>query len=163
MGLKVTYRDRETIVPEGVAVIGSDPDATVRVARPGISRRHLVVEYTDGRWVAHDPGSRNGTYLAGHRTTTVAVDGTVTLHLGHPTDGEVVVLEPVTSSPVGPRPSGARGVAHPATAPDPRLDELVAALRDTVSAVRGLTWSVWAMIAVTAVLALLTLFVAILG
>jgi hypothetical protein len=46
---------------------------------------------------------------------------------------------------------------------DPRLDDLIATLNDTVKSIRGLTWSVWAMIAVTAVLAILTLFVGIIG
>ncbi len=42
-------------------------------------------------------------------------------------------------------------------------DELTAAIRDQIAAIKGLTWSVWAMIAVTAALCVLTLFVGILG
>ncbi len=48
-----------------------------------------------------------------------------------------------------------------ATPADPT--ELTAAIRDQISAIKGLTWSVWAMIAVTAALCVLTLFVGILG
>ena len=51
----------------------------------------------------------------------------------------------------------------PASTRDQELDDLVAALRDTMKSVRALTWSVWAMIAVTAILAILTLFVGIVG
>lgn len=42
-------------------------------------------------------------------------------------------------------------------------NELTAAIRDQIAAIKGLTWSVWAMIAVTAALCVLTLFVGILG
>jgi len=48
-------------------------------------------------------------------------------------------------------------------ASDAELAALTAALRDQISSVKGLTWSVWAMIAVTATLAVMTLFVGILG
>ena len=61
----------------------------------------------------------------------------------------------------------------PAPASTPRMStsapessdpyELTAAIRDQISAIKGLTWSVWAMIAVTAALCVLTLFVGILG
>ena len=53
--------------------------------------------------------------------------------------------------------------ARPELDLDPRLDNLIDALNDHVSSVKGLTWSVWAMIAVTAALVVLTLFVAIVG
>jgi hypothetical protein len=46
---------------------------------------------------------------------------------------------------------------------DVELAQLTAAMRDQISAVKGLTWSVWAMIAVTAALIVLTLFVGILS
>lgn len=49
------------------------------------------------------------------------------------------------------------------SASDVELAQLTAAIRDQISAVKGLTWSVWAMIAVTAALIVLTLFVGILS
>ncbi|MGI9586443.1 MAG: FHA domain-containing protein [Acidimicrobiia bacterium] len=49
------------------------------------------------------------------------------------------------------------------SASDVELAQLTAAMRDQISAVKGLTWSVWAMIAVTAALIVMTLFVGILS
>jgi len=68
------------------------------------------------------------------------------------------------------RPAGtAPVVAAAAAAPRPARaaagssDDLTAAIRDQIAAIKGLTWSVWAMIGVTAALCVLTLFVGILG
>jgi hypothetical protein len=49
------------------------------------------------------------------------------------------------------------------TTSDVELAQLTAAIRDQMSAIKGLTWSIWAMIAVTAALIVLTLFVGILS
>jgi len=191
MTLKITYQGTDTIVPDGeTAVIGADPEATVRIARPGISRRHLLVVADGGTWVAEDRASKNGTYQAGVRVQRLEISAPTTLWLGHPSEGEPVTLTPLDREATRIIPSGGEGTAPPprptttpapsrpaataraaaprrtrpaAPATDPRLDELVATLADTVKAVRGLTFSVWAMIAVTAVLALLTLFVGVLG
>ncbi len=173
MDLKVSAAGEEVIVPEGTTAV------TIRLARPGISRRHAVVKYTDSHWVVQDASSRNGTFHNGTRVQTVDLKGPTTIRLGHPTEGAEVVLVPSNAAgtvapttrpadPVTP-PAAARTRVTPTTsaaAPgsvDPRLDELVASLNDTVKSIKGLTWSVWAMIAVTAVLALLTLFVGIIG
>lgn len=185
MGLRVAYRGREQILPEGVvAVIGADPNAAVRVARPGISRRHAVLKYDTDRWVVQDTASRNGTYHDGTRIQTLDLVGPTSLQLGHPTDGESIELEPTAtaavsadtsasaaSSPVvTPTPTTRSSMeptrvapATPSPTRDRELDELVTALRDTMKSVRALAWSVWAMIAATAILAILTLFVGIVG
>jgi len=180
MDLKVSAAGEQVIVPEGTtAVIGADPSATIRLARPGISRRHAVLKYTDSQWVVQDASSRNGTFHNGTRVQTIDIKGPTTIRLGHPTEGAEVVLVP---SNVATKPVPTAESANPATPPplartrvtpttpaaapgssDPRLDDLVASLNDTVKSIKGLTWSVWAMIAVTAVLALLTLFVGIIG
>jgi hypothetical protein len=67
---------------------------------------------------------------------------------------------PATPPPSSSQPKQAK---RPELDLDPRLDDLIDALNDTVSSIKGLTWSVWAMIAVTAALVVLTLFVAIVG
>ncbi len=185
--MKVAYRGTETVVPDGaVAVIGADPEATIRVARPGISRRHAVLSHEGDHWFLEDTTSRNGTYRDGTRIRRIEITGPTVVRLGHPTEGELLRLSPVaadTPTPraveptrVAPRPRPAPQAARPAATPapppspvvaatgrDPRLEELVIALREQVRTVRSLTFSVWAMIAVTAVLALLTLFVGIVG
>jgi putative serine protease PepD len=182
MDLRVTAAGEDITVPAGTtAVIGADSAATIKVARPGISRRHAVVKYDGSHWVVQDASSRNGTFHNGARIQFLDVKGPTTIRLGHPGEGAEVVLTPVVGSgrkttdpqsPVvtAPAPASAQRTrvapATQATAPgnvDPRLDDLIASLNDTVKSVKGLTWSVWAMIAVTAVLAVLTLFVGIVG
>jgi hypothetical protein len=200
MDLRVAATGNDATVPAGTtAVIGADASATIRVARPGISRRHAVVKYDGSHWVLQDASSRNGTFHNGARIQFLDIKGPTTVRLGHPTEGAEVHLTPTASKPSKPaissppsasamskpvpaeeQASAQPKVAAPAPAPvqrtrvtpatpaspgggDPRLDDLITALNDTVKSMRGLTWSVWAMIAVTAVLAILTLFVGIIG
>lgn len=232
LSLKVIHQGNENVVADDTtALIGSDASATVRIVRPGISRKHAVVSNAAGAWKVEDAGSRNGTFKDGKRIQTIEISGPTTLYLGHPTDGEAVsfvpVADPAAISPAV-SPGGSTGApagvsattdgtadsAHAdddmsfdlpatpppaATAPPPRqpkgqpkatpassgrraptdrtrvqpassgsavdveLAQLTAAIRDQISAVKGLTWSVWAMIAVTAALIVLTLFVGILS
>jgi hypothetical protein len=212
--LKVTHQGNENVVADGAtALIGSDASSTIRIVRPGISRRHVVLSHDGSGWKVQDAGSRNGTFKDGQRIQTAAIDGPTTLYLGHPTDGEAVALMPVTPAPIAesepeafdlpatpppaatkvqpmatPPPKPKKQTAPtratskppsptPAVAASPRatpstsfgtttdveIAQLTAAIRDQISAVKGLTWSVWAMIAVTAALIVLTLFVGILS
>jgi hypothetical protein len=195
MDLRVAATGDVVTVPAGTtAVIGADASATIRVARPGISRRHATVKYDGSQWVLQDASSRNGTFYNGARIQFLDIKAPTTIRLGHPTEGTEVQLTPLAASgskpassasppaatrpataatppprpPVATPPSPQRTRVAPMTqaAPgstDPRLDDLVAALNDTMKSIKGLTWSVWAMIAVTAVLAILTLFVGIIG
>jgi hypothetical protein len=185
MDLRVTGAGENVTVPAGTtAVIGADSAATIKVARPGISRRHAVVKYDGSRWIVQDASSRNGTFHNGARIQLLDIKGPTTIRLGHPEEGTEIVLTPVnasskppmdTKTPAAaasppPTPAAAQRTrvapATPAASPgsgDPRLDDLVASLKDTVKSIKGLTWSVWAMIAVTAVLAILTLFVGVVG
>ncbi len=80
-------------------------------------------------------------------------------------DAFVIAEEPKAEKAYTPAPV-AKTQVQPAIGGGPsdaELAALTAALRDQISSVKGLTWSVWAMIAVTAVLAVMTLFVGILG
>jgi len=234
LSLKVIHQGNENVVEDDTtALIGSDASATVRIVRPGISRKHAVVSHSGGAWKVEDAGSRNGTFKDGKRIQTLEISGPTTLYLGHPTDGEAVSFVPVaaratestptssTSTASAAKATGASAAAAtatgstatspgvdddadfdlPATPPpaatappqraprtppasaqgrtsadrtrvqptasssavDVELAQLTAAIRDQISAVKGLTWSVWAMIAVTAALIVLTLFVGILS
>lgn len=101
MPLKVTYQGHDTVVEDGSsAVIGSDAASTVRIVRPGISRRHAIVSQTPSGWTIEDAGSRNGSYLSGERFDSVAITSTETVYLGHPTDGEKLVLDPMNKDRV---------------------------------------------------------------
>lgn len=202
------HQGNENVVDDGAtALIGSDASATVRIVRPGISRKHAVVSYDGTTWKIEDAGSRNGTFKDGARVQTVEITGPTTVYLGHPTDGEAVSLVPAVADadasattsqvddapadsddepfdlPEAPSaaasaaaasasttrtpPAGAveptRVQPAPTPASDIELAQLTAAIRDQISAIKGLTWSVWAMIAVTAALIVLTLFVGILS
>jgi hypothetical protein len=187
--LNIIYQGSETAVEDDATVlIGSDAASTIRIVRPGISRRHAVASFDGTEWKVEDAGSRNGIFADGQRVQTTTVDGPTTLYLGHATDGEAISFVPVSDGkPDGsiqdeidafviadePEPEEAKSPApvtktqvQPAAvggASNAELAALTAALRDQISSVKGLTWSVWAMIAVTAVLAVMTLFVGILG
>jgi hypothetical protein len=188
--LNIIYQENETVVEDDATVlIGSDAASTIRIVRPGISRKHAVASFDGTAWKIEDAGSRNGIFVEGERVQTTSIDTPTTLFLGHPTDGEAITFVPVSSDsvdtsiqdeidafviaeepkkvePTTPPPPVERTQSQPATpagASDAELAALTAALRDQISAVKGLTWSVWAMIAVTAVLAVMTLFVGILG
>ncbi|MCZ7531938.1 MAG: FHA domain-containing protein [Acidimicrobiia bacterium] len=192
MSLKITYQGNDVVVKEGsAALIGSGEASQIRIARPGISRRHAAITFDGAAWKVEDADSRNGTFVNGKRIHVTTIDGPTTLVLGHPTDGEVVTFTPIAdissdvqdeidafvlpdspplAPPPAPRPQRAAATAPTtvaATAPRPaaqvETNELNAAIRDQIAAIRGLTWSVWAMIAVTAALCVLTLFVGILG
>ncbi len=94
--LRVTYNGRDEVVGDDVtALIGSDAASTIRIVRPGISRRHAVVSYDGTGWKIEDAGSRNGTFKDGQRVQVVTIDGTTTVFLGHPTDGESLALTPI--------------------------------------------------------------------
>ena len=193
MPLNVTHQGNENVIADGdTALIGSDASSDVRIVRPGISRRHAVVSYDGSDWKVEDAGSRNGTFENGKRVRTKTIDGPTTLFLGHPTNGETITLTPVAElktpaltpepeieafdpPPVVPvvRPETPAKTQPPKTMVQPattgssvsdvELAQLTAAMRDQISAVKGLTWSVWAMIAVTAALIVMTLFVGILS
>lgn len=191
MPLTIIYQGNETSIDDDAsALIGSDPEATVRIVRPGISRKHAIISHDGTGWKVQDAGSRNGTFADGERVQVRSFDGPIQLFLGHPSDGEVVDLvpdgteeapvvdevfsldepDPAPVAPVGTASATAMAseptMVHTPTASsasDVELAQLTAAIRDQISAVKGLTWSVWAMIAVTAALIVLTLFVGILS
>jgi FHA domain len=97
--LKVTYQGKDTVIDDGAtAVIGSDSASTIRIVRPGISRRHAVVSRNASGWKVEDAGSRNGSYRFGQRFDAVAIRGPETIYLGHPTDGEKLILAPTGST-----------------------------------------------------------------
>jgi hypothetical protein len=193
VSLKVSYQGTDFFVEEDApAFIGSGEASTIRIVRPGISRRHAVISYDGTTWKFEDAGSRNGTFSDGARVHVTTIDEPTSLYLGHPSEGELVTLavadggsasehgddlqdeidafvlpdtppprpEPTRTSKPVPVPASAASTAPPTAT---ESTELADAIRDQISAIKGLTWSVWAMIAVTAALAVMTLFVGILG
>ena len=99
MDLRVAATGDVVTVPAGTtAVIGADPSATIRVARPGISRRHAVVKYDGSHWVLQDASSRNGTFYNGARIQFLDIKGPTTVRLGHPIEGTEVQLTPTATA-----------------------------------------------------------------
>jgi len=93
VSLSINYLENETSVEDGDTVlIGSDAASTIRIVRPGISRKHAVVSFDGNSWKVEDAGSRNGIFVDGQRIQTIIIDDPTTLYLGHPTDGEAISL-----------------------------------------------------------------------
>jgi DNA-binding winged helix-turn-helix (wHTH) protein len=61
---------REQPVTDGVHVIGRDVAASISLRSPTVSRRHAHIIVDGSIAVLEDLGSKNGTYLRGHRVST---------------------------------------------------------------------------------------------
>lgn len=100
----------------------------MRVTHPLISRAHLLLRFEQGRWLAIDNGSLNGTYVNGRRVPVVDIHDGQTINIGNP-DGPLLTFEighhagmagrpPQTASMRIAQPSGApRAYAQPARQP----------------------------------------------
>ena len=95
-----TGHDSRTLDPlAGVAIIGRDAGAALRITDDRISRWHVRLEPRRDGWEAIDT-STNGMFLDGVRRSSVLVSAPTTIHLGAP-DGIPVSLtpgEPLASS-----------------------------------------------------------------
>ena len=76
----------------GVAVIGRDPGATVRINDDRISRSHVRLESRRDGWQVFDT-STNGMFVDGVRRSSALITGPTTIHLGA-ADGIPVSLVP---------------------------------------------------------------------
>ncbi|MGZ4584441.1 MAG: ATP-binding cassette domain-containing protein [Mycobacterium sp.] len=65
-------------------VVGRDVKADLRIADPRISRAHLILRFDQGRWLAIDNGSLNGTYLNGYRMPVIDIHDGQSIHVGNP-------------------------------------------------------------------------------
>ena len=64
---RLCWGEQESPLSEGENVIGRTSEAVVRISSSHVSRRHARIVVTGGRAVLEDLGSKNGTYLRGHR------------------------------------------------------------------------------------------------
>ena len=53
-----------------VTAVGRTDTNQIQIPRPGVSRRHAVIEYTASGFVLKDAESQNGTFLNGERVAT---------------------------------------------------------------------------------------------
>jgi DNA-binding winged helix-turn-helix (wHTH) protein len=69
---QLTWNRRSIVLVDGENVIGRDPDVSVRIDAPGVSRRHARILAEGGRFTLEDLGSKNGTYLREERLSPSA-------------------------------------------------------------------------------------------
>jgi ABC-type multidrug transport system ATPase subunit len=121
--LTVRYDGSERTFAAGHdVVVGRDLRADMRITHPLISRAHLLLRFDQGRWLAIDNGSLNGTFVNGRRVPVVDIQDGASLNIGNP-DGPSLRFEvgrhrgmagrpPQTASmPIGP----ASGTAWPSS------------------------------------------------
>ncbi|WP_256715380.1 FHA domain-containing protein, partial [Mycobacterium colombiense] len=113
-------------------VVGRDLRADMRITHPLISRAHLLLRFDQGKWLAIDNGSLNGTFVNGRRVPVVEIHDGQTLNIGNP-DGPLLTFDvgrhqgmagrpPRTESmniPVAAPPQAAAWSAQPAPPPPP--------------------------------------------
>jgi ABC-type multidrug transport system ATPase subunit/predicted component of type VI protein secretion system len=73
-------------------VVGRDLRADMRITHPLISRAHLFLRFDQGRWLAIDNGSLNGTFVNGRRVPVVELRDGQTLNIGNP-DGPLLTFQ----------------------------------------------------------------------
>ncbi len=73
-------------------VVGRDLRADMRITHPLISRAHLLLRFDQGRWLAIDNGSLNGTYANGRRVPVIDLHDGQTVNIGNP-DGPLLSFE----------------------------------------------------------------------
>jgi ABC-type multidrug transport system ATPase subunit len=73
-------------------VVGRDLRADMRITHPLISRAHLLLRFDQGRWLAIDNGSLNGTYVNGRRVPVIDIHDGQAINIGNP-DGPQLAFE----------------------------------------------------------------------
>jgi ABC transport system ATP-binding/permease protein len=64
-------------------VIGRDQSADIRIADPRISREHLILRFEQGKWLAIDNGSVNGTFVNGYRRPVIDIHDGQSINIGN--------------------------------------------------------------------------------
>jgi len=64
-------------------VIGRDADADIRIVDPRISRAHLILRFEQGKWLAIDNGSVNGTFVNGYRRPVIDIHDGQSINIGN--------------------------------------------------------------------------------
>jgi ABC-type multidrug transport system ATPase subunit len=65
-------------------IVGRDLHADMRIPDQRISRAHLIVRFDQGRWLAIDNGSLNGTYVNGYRMPVIDIHDGQSINVGNP-------------------------------------------------------------------------------
>ncbi|MGO8767522.1 MAG: ATP-binding cassette domain-containing protein [Mycobacterium sp.] len=88
--LTVRYDGSERTFAAGHdVVVGRDLRADMRITHPLISRAHLLLRFDQGRWLAIDNGSLNGTFVNGRRVPVIDIHDGQAVNIGNP-DGPML-------------------------------------------------------------------------
>ena len=74
---------QHTFTPGHDVVIGRDLNADMRIADPRISRAHLILRFEQGKWLAIDNGSVNGTFVNGYRRPVIDIHDGQSINVGN--------------------------------------------------------------------------------
>jgi len=118
---------QRTFAPGHDVIVGRDLRADMRITHPLISRAHLLLRFEQGRWLAIDNGSLNGTFVNGHRVPVLDIHDGQSINIGNP-DGPRLTFEvgrhtgmagrpPKTMSMRVVQPSAGPQTSHPIPAP----------------------------------------------
>lgn len=117
--LTVRYDGSERTFAAGHdVVVGRDLRADMRITHPLISRAHLLLRFDQGRWLAIDNGSLNGTFVNGRRVPVVDIHDGQTLNIGNP-DGPMLRFEVGRHQGMVGRPPETESMRLPAAAAQP--------------------------------------------
>jgi len=100
--------------------IGRGEDCEVTVDDGHVSRRHVHVSFSDGRWHIRDLNSSNGVFVDGERVETASIDQAMSLKLG--AEGPIVTLEADASMTAATKRPMSATLPPPARAPLPHDD-----------------------------------------
>jgi ABC-type multidrug transport system ATPase subunit len=91
--LTVRYDGSERTFAAGHdVVVGRDLRADMRITHPLISRAHLLLRFDQGRWLAIDNGSLNGTFANGRKVPVIDIHDGQSINIGNP-DGPLLTFE----------------------------------------------------------------------
>ncbi len=96
-------------------VVGRDLRADMRITHPLISRAHLLLRFDQGRWLAIDNGSLNGTFVNGRRVPVVDIHDGQCVNIGNP-DGPALRFEVGRHQGMAGRPPETESMRLPANA-----------------------------------------------
>ncbi|SFC44653.1 Inner membrane component of T3SS domain-containing protein [Nocardioides terrae] len=98
--LTVRAAGREFVVRAATgATIGRDPECTITLDDPGVSRLHGRLEHAGGTWVYVDQQSTQGSFIDGVAVTRHEVDGQTEVRLGQGSGASRLTLLPATRRP----------------------------------------------------------------
>ncbi|MEE2853566.1 MAG: ATP-binding cassette domain-containing protein [Actinomycetota bacterium] len=100
-------------------VVGRDLRADMRITHPLISRAHLLLRFDQGKWLAIDNGSLNGTFVNGRRVPVVEIHDGQNLNIGNP-DGPLLTFDVGRHQGMAGRPPRTESMNIPVAAAPPQ-------------------------------------------